>query len=91
LTFAPSSRDNSSGYSVSQSHQLDHAVPAGKIANLSTGEFVGIVSDTSDQRMTLKGFHCEVLVDHKAVERRIPLQAPPGSSHGNQGADTIQL
>jgi type IV secretory pathway TraG/TraD family ATPase VirD4 len=37
---------NSSDISISKSTQMDYAIPACKIAALSSGEFVGIVADT---------------------------------------------
>jgi len=64
-TYSVNSRDSS----TSQSRQLDLAVPPSKIATLSSGEFVGIVADNPDQRIRHKGFHCEIIVDHAAIER----------------------
>ncbi len=58
---------NSSDTSVSKSTQLDYAVPASKIATLSSGEFVGIVADSPDQRIKLKMFHGELQNDHEAI------------------------
>jgi hypothetical protein len=40
---------------------LDLAVPASKIASLSSGEFVGMVADDPDQKIDLKAFHSEIL------------------------------
>ncbi|WP_339750678.1 conjugal transfer protein MobC [Algoriphagus aquimarinus] len=59
---------NSSETSLSKSTQLDQAVPASTIASLSSGEFVGMVADTPDQKITLKAFHAEILNDHKALK-----------------------
>ncbi|RYZ55463.1 MAG: conjugal transfer protein TraG [Sphingobacteriales bacterium] len=53
--------------SITQSTQLDHAVPASKIASLSSGEFVGIVADNPEERIALKLFHSEVQNDHEAI------------------------
>jgi len=47
--------------------QLDLAVPASKIAALSSGEFVGMVADNPDQLVALKAFHCRIINDHKAL------------------------
>jgi hypothetical protein len=64
-TFSTNSRDSSN----SQSQHLEPAVPASKIATLSSGEFVGFTGDTSGQPIALKGFHCRVLADHHALCR----------------------
>lgn len=58
---------NTSETSVSRSTQLDSAIPASKIAALSSGEFVGTVSDDPDQKIELKVFHSEILNDHSAI------------------------
>ena len=58
---------NSSETSVSRSTQLDMAIPASKIASLSSGEFVGMVSDDPDQKIGLKIFHSEILNDHEVI------------------------
>lgn len=60
---------NSSDISISRSTQLDYAIPASKIASLSSGEFVGIVADTPDQKIKLKMFHCEIQNDHEAIAK----------------------
>jgi len=59
---------NSQDTSVSKSTQLDFAVPASKIATLSSGEFVGLVADDPDNRIDLKVFHNEVINDHQAIK-----------------------
>ncbi|RZJ27499.1 MAG: conjugal transfer protein TraG, partial [Chryseobacterium sp.] len=58
---------NSSDISISKSTQMDSAIPASKIASLSSGEFVGIVADTPDQKIKLKMFHAEIQNDHQAI------------------------
>lgn len=58
---------NSSETSISKSTQLDLAVPASKIASLSSGEFVGMVADDPLQKISLKAFHSEILNDHEAI------------------------
>lgn len=58
---------NTSETSVSRSTQLDSAIPPSKIAALSSGEFVGSVSDDPDQKIDLKVFHSEILNDHAAI------------------------
>ncbi|MEB2782817.1 conjugal transfer protein MobC [Algoriphagus sp. C2-6-M1] len=60
---------NSSETSLSKSTQLDQAVPASTISALSSGEFVGMVADTPDQKIALKAFHAEIINDHKALKR----------------------
>lgn len=57
---------NSSETSVSRSTQLEYAVPTSTISSLSSGEFVGAVADTPDQRIELKSFHCEIINDDAA-------------------------
>jgi TraM recognition site of TraD and TraG len=59
---------NSGDTSISKSKQLESAVPASKIASLSSGEFVGTVADTPQQKIELKAFHCELKNDFSAIE-----------------------
>lgn len=59
---------NTRGTSTSQSLQLDLAIPASKIATLSSGEFCGITADSPDQPMALKAFHCQIQLDWQAAE-----------------------
>ncbi|MEO7214502.1 MAG: conjugal transfer protein MobC [Mucilaginibacter sp.] len=58
---------NSSDTSISRSTQLDYAIPASKIAALSSGEFVGMVSDDPTNKIELKSFHCEIQNDHDRI------------------------
>ena len=58
---------NSSDTSISRSVQLDAAIPASKIASLSSGEFVGMVADNPDQKIELKMFHAEIVNDHQSI------------------------
>lgn len=60
---------NSSDTSVSKSTQLDSAIPPSKISSLSSGEFVGMVADDPDQKISLKIFHNQILNDHEAIKR----------------------
>lgn len=62
---------NSSETSISRSRQLESAVPASKIASLSSGEFVGMTADNPDCKIELKTFHCEVLNDHNALRQEM--------------------
>lgn len=59
---------NSGDTSISKSKQLEAAVPASKIAALSSGEFVGMVADDPTEKIALKAFHCEILNDHTALK-----------------------
>jgi hypothetical protein len=59
---------NSDDTSTSKSSQLDFAVPAAKIAALSSGEFVGMVADDPDNRVELKAFHGRVINNHAALK-----------------------
>jgi hypothetical protein len=58
---------NATDTSVSWSTQLDYAIPASKIAGLSSGEFVGMVADDPNNKIDLKTFHCKIQNDHKAI------------------------
>lgn len=49
---------NRTDTSISKSKQLESAIPASKIASLSSGEFVGMVADNPQERIKLKMFHC---------------------------------
>ncbi|UPZ17925.1 conjugal transfer protein MobC [Flavobacterium humidisoli] len=60
---------NSSDTSVSRSKQLEYAVPVSKISSLSSGEFVGIVSDNPDCKIQLKTFHSAILNNHEALKK----------------------
>lgn len=54
---------NRTDTSISHSKQLDAAIPASKIAALSSGEFVGLVADNPDEKIKLKMFHAEIVND----------------------------
>ena len=60
---------NSNDTSISRSKQLESAIPASKIAALSSGEFVGMVADDPLNKIELKAFHCEILNDHEAIKK----------------------
>ena len=53
--------DNGTGSSISQSKQLDTAIPASKISALSSGEFVGMVADDPMEKIKLKMFHSQII------------------------------
>ena len=60
---------NSSDTSITKATQMDYAIPASKIATLSSGEFVGVVADNPEEKIKLKMFHCEIQNDHKAIAK----------------------
>ncbi|MDB4925502.1 conjugal transfer protein MobC [Mucilaginibacter sp.] len=60
---------NSEDTSTSRSTQLDYAIPASKIASLSSGQFAGMVADDPDNKIALKVFHNEIQNDHEALKK----------------------
>jgi hypothetical protein len=62
---------NRTDTSISRSKQLEAAVPPSRISALSSGEFVGMVSDNPDEKIELKAFHCEIINDHEALNKEI--------------------
>ncbi|MFH6989393.1 hypothetical protein ACHRVW_16760 [Flavobacterium collinsii] len=48
---------------------LESAVPASKIASLSSGEFVGMMADNPDCKIELKTFHSEILNNHEIIKK----------------------
>ncbi|MBS1601936.1 MAG: TraM recognition domain-containing protein, partial [Bacteroidetes bacterium] len=54
---------NSADTSVSKSEQTMPAITPATLANLSSGEFVGIVADDPKKRIEKKGFHAEILIE----------------------------
>jgi hypothetical protein len=67
---------NSQDTSISRSTQLDYAIPASKIAGLSSGEFVGMVADDPDNKIDLKVFHSEIRNDHEAIKKETATYQP---------------
>src|ERR1700748_2950219 len=59
---------NSQDTSISRSKQLEAAIPPSRIASLSSGEFVGAVTDDPTEKIELKTFHCEIINDHDALK-----------------------
>lgn len=57
--------------SISHSKQLDSAIPASKIAALSSGEFVGLVADNPDEKIKLKMFHAEIINDADKLNQEV--------------------
>ncbi|MEO6668822.1 MAG: conjugal transfer protein MobC [Ferruginibacter sp.] len=62
---------NRTDTSISHSKQLDSAIPASKIAALSSGEFVGLVADNPEEKIKLKMFHAEIINDAKKLNEEI--------------------
>lgn len=62
---------NRNDTSISRSSQLDYAVPASKIASLSSGEFVGMVADDPFDKIKLKMFNCEILNDTERLNNEM--------------------
>lgn len=60
---------NRTDTSISHSRQLDGAIPASKIAKLSSGEFVGLVADNPEEKIELKMFHAEVINDKEKLRQ----------------------
>jgi hypothetical protein len=67
----PSVSVNRSDTSISHSKQLDSAIPASKIAALSSGEFVGLVADNPDEKIKLKMFHAEIINNADKLNKEI--------------------
>lgn len=59
---------SASDTSISMSNQLEAAIPPSRIASLSSGEFVGAVSDDPINKIELKTFHCEIVNNHDAIK-----------------------
>ena len=62
---------NRTGTSISHSKQLDSAIPASKIAALSSGEFVGLVADNPDEKIKLKVFHAAIINDTDKLNEEV--------------------
>src|ERR1700729_1546892 len=43
---------------------------ASRIASLSSGEFVGVVADNPEEKISLKTFCSEIINDHDALKRQ---------------------
>jgi len=62
---------NRTDTSISRSKQLDSAIPASKIAALSSGQFVGMVADNPDEKIKLKMFHSEIINETQKLNEEI--------------------
>ena len=60
---------NRTDTTVSHSRHLDAAIPASRIASLSSGEFVGLVADDPQCLVENKLFHNHILNDHPGLDR----------------------
>lgn len=60
---------NRNDTSITNSKQLELAIPINKISSLSSGEFVGMVADNPEEKIELKAFCAEIINDHKALEK----------------------
>lgn len=62
---------NRTDTSLSLSKQLESAIPASRISALSSGEFVGMVADDPDEKISLKMFHAEIINDTESLSREM--------------------
>ena len=62
---------NRADISFTDSKQLDSAIPASRIAALSSGEFVGLVADNPDEKIKLKMFNAEIINDAEKINDEI--------------------
>lgn len=60
---------NRNDTSITNSKQLELAIPINKISSLSSGEFVGMVADNPDCKIELKAFCAEIINDHVALAK----------------------
>ena len=69
---------NSKDTSINQALQWEPMVTAATIANLSSGEFVGVVADDPDMIMELKAFHAKLRREESADTENssLPMVAP---------------
>ncbi|MDQ2719951.1 MAG: YWFCY domain-containing protein [Bacteroidota bacterium] len=59
---------NRNDTNITNSKQLELAIPINKISSLSSGEFVGMVADNPEEKIELKAFCAEIINDHKALQ-----------------------
>src|SRR6185437_11248742 len=66
---------NSSDISTSKTGQTVDAITPSTLANLSSGEFVGLTADDPDKKIKLKGFHATIVkdADHPGEEFDLPI------------------
>ena len=72
--------------STTLAQHLDAGLPASRIATLSSGELVGLLADSPDQRVRLKRFHGQIRENHPLIRDKEPdlplplLDAPPDAN-----------
>jgi len=59
---------NSRDTSVSKAEQSVDSISPAIIGDLSSGEFVGVVSDDPEQKLKLKGFHASIILEPSEEE-----------------------
>ena len=64
---------NRTDTSIRHSKQLDNAIPASKIAALSSREFVGLVADNPNEKIKLKMFNAEIVNDEDKLNDELNL------------------
>jgi len=64
---------NSSDTSISKSKQLEVTIPPSIISNLSSGEFVGMVTDNPHEKIDLKVFHNQILKNNIPARANSPV------------------
>ena len=62
---------NRTDTSITYSKQLDSAIPASRIATLSSGEFVGQVAGNPDEKIKLNMFHAEIINDAEKLNEEV--------------------
>jgi hypothetical protein len=62
---------NRTDTSVSLSKQLESAIPASRISSLSSGEFVGMVADDPQEKISLKMFHSEIVNETEKINKEM--------------------
>lgn len=84
-----------SGTSISYSSQMHNLIPASKISSLSQGQFVGSVVDNFGEKIDLKMFNCQIVVDTEKIKRDtanwqpIPILADMTDSEGEDHYNEI--
>ncbi|HEV2483177.1 MAG TPA: TraM recognition domain-containing protein [Puia sp.] len=64
---------NSSDISTSKTGQTIDAITPSTLANLSSGEFVGLTADDPDKKIKLKGFHAAIVKDARRLKEKFDL------------------
>ncbi len=86
---------SSTGTTVSISTQLDSRIPASVMAELSQGAFVGAVADEREQKIKLKVFHADIVVNRSEITSDIAtfVDVPAFNQelfHDNHGVDRTE-